>query len=98
MSWIQRGWTPEEADNWSREDWIAACLSVLAYLLIAMGAALSLLAMQVGFVLLLGGIASTWLMYYVIDPKLRAISSDYERKQKEYLRRVEKLTRWEKAE
>ena len=98
MSWIQRDWTPEAADEWSYEDLLASVLSALAYLLLIMGSALSLLAQPIGFLLLLGGIGLTAATYYVIDPKLRAVSSDYETKQKQYLERLEKLTRWEKPE
>jgi vacuolar-type H+-ATPase subunit I/STV1 len=94
MSWIRREWTSEAADRWSREDWIAALFSAMAYLLILLGSALSLLAMPVGFMLLGGGILAAAAMYFVIDPKLRAISADYEKKQKAYLERLERLTRW----
>jgi hypothetical protein len=95
MSLIRRNWTPEAADNWSKEDWIAAFFSVAAYLLIAVGSTLSLLAQPAGYVLLFLGILSAGIMYYIIDPKLRAVSTDYESKQKEYLQHVEDLTRWE---
>jgi hypothetical protein len=36
-------------------------------------------------------------MYWVIDPKLRAVSADYEEKQKQHLERLEKIARWEKT-
>ena len=97
MSWIRRQWTPESADHWSREDAVAAVLSALGYLLIIIGGTLSLLGSLAGYVTLAAGISVSGLMYWVIDPKLRAISADYERKQKEYLERVEKLVRWEKS-
>ena len=96
MSWIRRTWTPEAADRWSREDGIAAVLSALGYLLIIIGGTLSLLGSVTGYVVLAAGIGASGLMYWVIDPKLRAISADYEQKQKGYLERVEKLVRWEK--
>lgn len=98
MSWIRRQWTPEAADAWSREDVIASILSALAYLLLILGSALSLLALPLGYLLLLGGIGLSVAMYFVIDPKLRAVSTDYEAKQKQYLERLERITRWEKAE
>jgi len=96
MRWIRRTWTPQAADNWSREDWLAATLSVVAYVLLILGSALSLLARPLGYVLLFLAILVMAAMYYVIDPKLRAVSSDYEKKQKEYLQHLETLTRWRK--
>lgn len=98
MSWIRRRWTPEAANDWSREDLLASILSALAYLLVIVGSAFSLLALSLGYLLLLGAIGLTAAMYYIIDPKLRAVSSDYEAKQKHYLERLEKLTRWEESE
>lgn len=92
---IRRQWTPEAANAWSREDWIAAFLSALGYLLIIVGGTLSLLASTLGYVTLAAGIAISGLMYWVIDPKLRAISADYEAKQSQYLERLESLARWE---
>ena len=98
MSFVRRKWTPEDADHWSREDWIAAAFSVASYLFIMLGATLSLLAQTGGYLLLGAGVLSALAMYYVIDPKLRAVSGDYEKKQKEYLRRLEELTRWKRAD
>ena len=40
---IRRTWTPEEAEGWSREDWIAIVLSPAVYALIIMGVARLLL-------------------------------------------------------
>jgi hypothetical protein len=34
-------------------------------------------------------------MIKIIDPKLKAISEDYEIKQKKYLEDLEKIARWE---
>jgi len=98
MAFIRRTWTVEAADRWTREDWLAAALSVLSYLLLIMGTVLSLLAMPLGYALLALWLAITGAMYWIIDPKLRAVSADYEVKQKEYLKRLEDLTRWEKTE
>jgi hypothetical protein len=98
MGWVRRQWTPEGADGWSLEDLLASLLSSLSYILLIVGSALALLAQPLGYLLLLGGFALAAAMYYVIDPKLRAVSSDYEAKQKHYLERLEKLTRWEKSE
>lgn len=98
MAWIRRQWTPEAADNWSREDWIASVLSALAYLLLILGSALAMLNLLIGYLLSFLCIMVAAAMYFVIDAKLRAISADYEMKQKQYLIRLEKITRWEKPE
>lgn len=96
MRWIRRQWTPEAAQRWTREDCIAAALSALSYGLIIIGGTLSLLASVAGYLTLVAGIALAGLMYWVIDPKLRAVSAEYERQQAEHLERMEKITRWEK--
>jgi hypothetical protein len=66
-------------------------------MLIALGGALSLLAMTSGYLLLAAGVLAAWVMHLIIDPKLRAVSADYEKKQKEYIERMEELTRWKKG-
>jgi uncharacterized membrane protein YgaE (UPF0421/DUF939 family) len=95
MGWIKREWTPHEADEWTKEDWIAIVLSPLSYIAICMGLAMSLFLLPAGFFMLAVGILFTVIMFYVIDPKLRAISSAYEKKQREYLKELEKIQRWE---
>ena len=95
MAWLKRSWTPEEADEWTKEDLIASILSPLAYITLTIGAALSLLALTVGYIVLITGIVLTLAMYFVIDPKLRKISSEYEKKQQVYLEDLEKNQRWE---
>jgi hypothetical protein len=95
MSYIKRDWTSESADNWSKEDWIAIILSSLSYFLLTIGTALSFLLLTSGFIVLSLGIVVTILMYWVIDPKLKKISTDYEKKQKGYLEHIEEIQRWE---
>ena len=95
MSFIKRDWTPAEADNWSKEDWIAIFLSPLAYILMALGVAGSFLLQLWGLVTLVLGITIIVILYWVIDPKLKKISSEYEKKQKDYLIELEKQARWE---
>ena len=95
MSWIRRTWKAEEADDWTKEDLIASTLSVLAYIALAVGVALSLLLQVIGFIILAAAIIFIVLMIFLIDPKLKAISSDYEKKQKEYMEDLEKIIRWE---
>jgi hypothetical protein len=95
MSFIRREWTPEAAGHWSREDWIAALLSFGSYLLLIVGGTLALLGSVAGYVALAAGLAAAALTYWVVDPKLRAVSADFEKRQREYIERIEKIVRWE---
>lgn len=98
MKFIKRDWKPEEADSWTKEDWIAILMSPLAYATLMIGLALSLLLLKEGFVILALGILITFFLHWIIDPKLKAISEEYEKKQKEYLQRLEKIVKWRKDE
>ena len=95
MSFIQRHWTSKEADEWKKEDWIAILLSVLSYMTLTVGSVLSFLLLPSGFIILGIGILLTILMYWVIDPKLRMISQEYEKKQKDYLKQLDEIQKWE---
>lgn len=97
MSWIRTEWTPHDADEWTKEDWIAIVLSSLAYVGLTVGVGLSLLLLWEGYVVLALGIVCTIAMFAVIDPKLKTISSGYEKKQKEYLESLERIIRWEET-
>jgi hypothetical protein len=92
---MKREWTAAQADEWTKEDFIAAALGVGCFVAVAVGTPYAFLLRPVGFVLLgvaaLGGIVMMW----IINPKLDAVSADYEKKQKEYLERLEKIMRWE---
>lgn len=94
MSFIRRNWTPEEADKWTREDIIAIVISPFAYAFLMIGVALSLFLFLSGFIFLLAGIILTGIMHWIIDPKLKAISSEYEKKQREYIENLEKIVSW----
>ncbi len=91
---IRRSWTPEDAAGWSREDWIAIVLSPIVYALIIIGVARLLLGQLDGVVITLAAFAGAWLLYWVIDPKLRAASLEYEVKQAGYLEELERSVRW----
>ena len=95
MSFIRRNWTPEDADEWTREDWLTIVISPLAYILLTLGVALSLLLMPIGYAILAAGVVLTILMHWVIDPKLKVISGEYEKRQREYLEELERKARWE---
>jgi Na+/proline symporter len=94
---IRRTWTPEEADAWSREDWIAIVLSPLVYALVIMGVARLLLGQLDGAILTLVAVAGAFLLYWIIDPKLRAVSIEYEAKQARYLEELERSVRWDES-
>ena len=94
-SFIKRKWNAEDADEWTREDWMAIVLSPLSYMALMIGFALALLKIWVGVVVLGVGVVCAALMFWVIDPKLKAISREYEKRQTEYLENLEKIVRWE---
>ena len=95
MAFIKRNWTPHEADEWTKEDWFAVVLSPLSYILITIGLTMSFFLLPLGFILLGVGIIITILMFWIIDPKLTALSEGYEKKQREYLKDLEQIQRWE---
>ena len=95
MSFINRKWTPDHADEWTKEDWITIVISPLAYVLLSLGVGLSMLLLPIGFITLGAGIILTVIMHWIIDPKLKMISEEYEKKQKEYLLTLERKARWE---
>ncbi len=95
MPLIKRNWTPDEADEWTKEDWYAIIISPFSYVFITLGLAMSLFLLPLGFVLLGIGIVLTIIMFYIIDPKLKSVSEGYEKKQREYLKNLEKIQRWE---
>lgn len=95
MSWIKKDWTASEADQWTKEDWLAIIISPVVYFLLAIGVAFSLLMRWYGWIILGCSIVLLVIMVRIIDPKLKAISEDYEIKQKEYLEDLERISRWE---
>jgi hypothetical protein len=95
MALIRKKWTPAEADEWGREDLFAIILSPIAYIGLALGVAMSLLLLTSGFIILLASVAVIIIMHLIIDPKLKTISKEYERKQKTYLEELERIERWE---
>jgi len=83
--------------QWSREDLLACILSALAYLNCLAGIALLLLNQWTGYVLTVFTVLQVVAMYYIIDPKLRKVSGDFEKKQQEYLEELDKIVEWEKS-
>ena len=95
---IRRSWTPEEADAWSREDWIAIVLSPIAMALGMVGTANVFLGRFSGAWQLGLAVVFTLVIFWVIDPKLRAVSVEYEQQQARYLARLERQMRWHAAD
>lgn len=95
MAFIRRDWTPQEADNWTKEDWLAIIISPLAYVCLTIGTALSILLMPAGFIWLGIGVVLIVLMHWIIDPKLKVVSEEFENKQHEYLEELNRKVRWE---
>lgn len=98
MAFIKRSWTPAEADEWTKEDLFACIFAVLSYIFLTVGTALTFLLLPIGFITLAAGILSCLIMFWIINPKLKVISADYEQKQKEYLIQLEKSVKWEEDE
>jgi len=92
---IQRRWTAEAAEEWTREDWIAIVLSPVVFALFMIGVTKLILGQPAGLMLTLLGLALAVLIYWVIDPKLRAVSHEYEAKQAGYLDELEQKLKWE---
>ena len=95
MGWIKRKWTAWEADRWTKEDYLVFLISPVVYVLLAVGTALSIFLLWYGWLILGASVILLLLMIWIIDPKLKAISEDYEMKQKKYLEELEKIERWE---
>ena len=92
---FEQNWTPDEADMWTRHDWVAAALSAVCYVLVAVGVAGTLLMKSWGFLCLALSIACAWAMFRIIDPKLKALSLAFEDAQAGYLEQMNQRTRWE---
>ena len=95
---IRRHWTPEQADEWTREDWIAVVLSPLVFAALMIGVTKLLLLQPGGMLLIVAAIVGTAAIYWVIDPKLRAVSHEYEAQQATYVDQLEKRMRWQEED
>ena len=94
MSFVRREWSAADADDWHKEDWLAILFSTVSYITLLIGTALSFLAMPIGYLILGIGIVSGVIMMWIIDPKLKRISHEYEKRQKDYLRQLEEIQKW----
>ena len=92
---LKRTWTAAEADDWSKEDVYAVALGVLCFVAVAIGTPYAFLLRPLGFVVLAIGVLLGVVMMWLINPKLEAVSAEYEKKQKRYLEDLERIVRWE---
>jgi Na+/proline symporter len=92
---IRRQWTAAEAQDWTREDWIAIVLSPLVYGCVLFGLVRVLLLQPSGLWMLALAVVGSLAIYWVIDPKLRAVSIEYEQRQAGYVADLERKMRWE---
>lgn len=95
MKLFKKNWTPEESDEWTVHDLIASVFAVLSFFLVSIGLVGALLLQTWGFVTLAASLVLAWLMFRIIDPKLKTMSEAYEKKQQQYLEKLEKKVRWE---
>jgi hypothetical protein len=98
MGLSRKNWSPERADEWTIHDLLASILAVLSYALTAIGIAGALLLLTWGFIALVGAVLCIILMYLVIDPKLRVMSTTFAKQQDEFLKHVNRTTRWEQQQ
>ncbi|UCF37333.1 MAG: hypothetical protein JSU96_00190 [Acidobacteriota bacterium] len=95
MEIFKKNWTAAEADRWTVHDLLASLFGVVAFLLVTVGVIGAFLLQVWGFVCVAVALLLAWLMYRIIDPKLRAMSDAFEARQAEYLDDLEKTVRWE---
>jgi len=66
---LKRTWTAAEADEWTKEDVVAAALAVVCFVAVSFGTPYAFLLRPVGFLLLGGGILAGLVMLWLIsDP------------------------------
>ena len=90
--------TGNSTKEWNGIDLLACILSSMSYICILSGMSLLLLNLWTGYVLTALALISAVVMFMVIDPKLKNISSVYEKKQKEYLEELDRIIEWKKTE
>ncbi|MBN2289770.1 MAG: hypothetical protein JXQ83_10595 [Candidatus Glassbacteria bacterium] len=90
--------TGNSLKEWSGIDLLACILSAVSYFCILSGVTLLLLNLWTGYLLTALALVSAAAMFLVIDPKLRRVSSRYEKKQKEYLEELDRIIEWKTTE
>jgi len=92
---IKRRWSAREAQEWTREDWIAILLSPAVFACLMFGLTRTLLMQPAGIGILLAAVAGAAVIYWVIDPKLRAVSAEYELSQAGYIADLDRRVGWQ---
>lgn len=95
MALFRKQWTPEAAEEWTREDTVAIILSPLIYIMLMLGVGLSIMLMWIGYIILAAAIVLLVILVRIINPKLSAVSEGYEKKQKAYIEELERTVKWE---
>jgi hypothetical protein len=95
---IRREWTEEDCDSWTKEDYLAGFFSALSYFAWALGIYWAIMLEPEGFVLVVVAIVSTFLAFYIIDPKLKAQSETFEKRQLQYLELLRNTQSWTMTE
>lgn len=95
MRFWKNEWTKEEAELWTKEDVIAAICVAISFVGINIGTIYAFLLMPMGFVIFALSVGIGALGIIIIMPKMKSISSEYEKKQAKYLEDLEKIARWE---
>ncbi|HLA40928.1 MAG TPA: hypothetical protein VJ417_13085 [Candidatus Glassbacteria bacterium] len=85
-----------ELREWGWDDLVACVLAALAYFNGLGGVTLLIMNTLSGWLLSALMLVQIFLMYRIIDPKLRRVSGEFEKKQKEYLEELDKIVEWEK--
>ncbi len=98
MKLFKKDWTPEEADEWTSHDFWASFLGVLAYILIAVGIIGSFFLQLWGFAAVVLALVLSLVVFFIIDPKLKAMSKSFDKKQAGYLKKMEQTNRWEDSD
>ena len=70
-------------------------ISPLVFAALMIGVTKLLLLQPGGLWLVLAAVGGTVVIYWIIDPKLRAISSEYEARQAGYVAELEQRLRWQ---
>ena len=89
---VRRRWSAAEAESWTREDWFVIVLSPLVLACLMIGVTWSLLLRVEGFFVLAAALVGMVLLWWIIDPKMRAVSAEYEERQSRYILENEALT------
>lgn len=98
MKLFKKDWTAAEADEWTMHDFWASLLGVLAYILVTVGIIGAFLLQPWGFAAVAMALVLGLVMFFIIDPKLKAMSRAFEEKQADYLGKLEQSNRWEETD